>query len=161
MSVRTLFAGPVAVAAALVLGVSIAAAANTPVDDYWRDQGTVAAPAAATLVDDYFRDATVAPATVVDDYFRDVPVATAPTTIVDDYFRDAPVAAAPKTIVDDYFRDAPVAVVSTTGNGFDWADFGIGAAGACGALLLIAGLGLGIRAARLSGAEAKSGGMPV
>ena len=89
--------------------------------------------------------------TIVDDYFRDQALAArASDTIVDDYFRDQPAAVSvpSNTIVDDYFRD-PTTVVSP-GTGFDWADFGIGVAAAVGGMLVLAGLGLGLIAARQS-----------
>jgi len=89
--------------------------------------------------------------TIVDDYWRDQAPATsqAPDTVVDDYFRDAPrvQSPTPNTIVDDYFRDPPVAVVSAN-QGFDWADFGIGAAVAIGAMLVLAGIAAGLLAVR-------------
>src|SRR6187200_901843 len=87
--------------------------------------------------------------TMVDDYWRDQALAsTSSNTIVDDYFRDqpAPVSTPSNTIVDDYFRDPPTVVSS--GTGFDWADFGIGVAGAVGGMLLLTGLGLGLIAPR-------------
>lgn len=88
---------------------------------------------------------------IVDDYWRDQALAARPTnTVVDDYFRDqpAPVLVPSNTIVDDYFRDPPTVVSS--GTGFDWADFGIGAAAAVGGMLVLTGLGLGLVAARQS-----------
>jgi hypothetical protein len=88
--------------------------------------------------------------TPVDDYWRDQPASVSLTsdTIVDDYFRDAPASLTvpADTVVDDYFRDAPTVV--TSGSAFDWADFGIGAATAAGAMLLLAGLTLALLAAR-------------
>jgi hypothetical protein len=88
--------------------------------------------------------------TPVDDYFRDAPATliAPPDTIVDDYFRDAPATliAPPDTIVDDYFRDAPTVV--TSGSTFNWGDFGIGVVTAAGAMLLLAGLVVGVLAAR-------------
>lgn len=159
MSTRHFLIALAAGLAALAIGVPLAGAGNTPVDDYWRDKTTVALPGTSTIVDDYWRDARLLASTmpasgdrIVDDYFRDVPrgVAAAPTSgdrVVDDYFRD--VQAPPAPLVDDYFRDAPT-VVATSGNAFDWTDFGIGAAVSGGVLLLLAGLGLGIRAGRSS-----------
>lgn len=150
MSTRYLLSALVAGVAALVLGAPLAGAGNTPVDDYWRDQAVVATPTSATLVDDYFRD----PATIA------VPTSG---TLVDDYFRDAPIATATQVaanpVVDDYFRDAPT-VVTTSGGGFHWADFGIGIAVAFGTMLILLGLGLGVRALRLSGdRQSKSAGI--
>jgi hypothetical protein len=93
--------------------------------------------------------------TPVDDYWRDQsgPVSIPSNTIVDDYFRDAPatVTVPPDTIVDDYFRDAPTLVAS--GSAFDWADFGIGVVTATGAMLLLAGLLVGVLAARQGRAQ--------
>ena len=64
-------------------------------------------------------------------------------TIVDDYWRDGLqcVTATPST-------SAPAVVIS--GGGFHWADFGIGIGVAFGAMLLLAGLGAGVLAARPS-----------
>jgi hypothetical protein len=82
--------------------------------------------------------------TLVDDYFRDQPALTS-DTLIDDYFRDQP-ALTSDTLIDDYFRDAPTVVSS--GARFDWGDFGIGVAAAAGAMLVLAGLGIGVIAAR-------------
>jgi hypothetical protein len=136
---RYLFIAIVAGIAALVVA-PIAGAADTPVDDYWRDQAAAVSLTSDTSVDDYFRDA---PATLT----------FPPDTIVDDYFRDAPatVAAPPATIVDDYFRDPPTVV--TSGSAFDWGDFGLGIVTATGAMLLLAGLVLAFLAARQGRAQ--------
>jgi hypothetical protein len=83
--------------------------------------------------------------------------------IVDDWFRDPqaapPPAAAPvaSRIVDDYFRD-PVTVVASqpSAGGFDWGDFGIGAAAMLGLVVLAAGLGLGALAARDKGGKLRT-----
>ena len=125
----------VAGVAALAVAAPFAGAGNdTIVDDYWRDQA-LAARASDTIVDDYFRDQPAA-------------VLMPSNTIVDDYFRDppTPVLVPSNTIVDDYFRDPPTVVSS--GTQFDWADFGIGVAAAVGGMLVLAGLGLGLIAAR-------------
>ena len=127
----------VAGVAALAVAAPFAGAGNdTLVDDYWRDQAVAASPSD----------------TIVDDYFRDQPAAVSipSNTIVDDYFRDPSTAGSvpSNTIVDDYFRDPPTVVSS--GTGFDWADFGIGVAAAVGGMLVLAGLGLGLIAARQS-----------
>jgi hypothetical protein len=66
--------------------------------------------------------------------------------IVDDSFRDPTPIVSPvgDRIVDDSFRDAPTVVASApSGNGLDWADFGIGAGAMLGLTLLVAGLALG------------------
>jgi hypothetical protein len=88
----------------------------------------------ARIVDDWFRDPTPASNRLVDDSFRDpTPIAT----------------PAGDRIVDDSFRDSAPAVVSTTsGNGLDWGDFGIGAGAMLGLTLLVTGLGLGTVAMR-------------
>ena len=127
----------VAGVAALAVAAPFAGAGNdTIVDDYWKDQA-LAARASDTIVDDYFRDQPAA-------------VSMPSNAIVDDYFRDppAPVSVPSNTIVDDYFR-IDYSVVSP-GTGFDWADFGIGVAAAVGGMLVLAGLGLGLIAARQS-----------
>jgi hypothetical protein len=127
----------VAGVAAVAVAAPFAGAGNdTIVDDYWRDQA-LAARASDTIVDDYFRD-------------QPASVSIPSNTIVDDYFRDptAPVSVPLSTIVDDYFRDPPTVVSS--GPGFGWADFGIGVAAAVGGMLVLAGLGLGLIAARQS-----------
>ena len=127
----------VAGVAALAVAAPFAGAGNdTMVDDYWRDQA-LAARSSDTIVDDYFRD-------------QPALVSMPSNTMVDDYFRDqlAAVSVPSNTMVDDYFRDPPTVVSS--GTGFDWADFGIGVAAAVGGMLVLAGLGLGLIAARQS-----------
>ena len=141
----------VAGVAALAVAAPFAGAGNdTNVDDYWRDQAVPARPS-DTILDEHF-PVSVPSNTIVDDYFRDppAPVSVPSNTIVDDYFRDQPAPASipSNTIVDDYFRDQPTVVSS--GTGFDWADFGIGVAAAVGGMLVLAGLGLGLIAARQS-----------
>jgi hypothetical protein len=148
--------------AALAVWVPFASAGNGIVDDSWRSASVKATPGVSTrLVDDYWRDSLravkVTPGVanrIVDDYFRNAQpsvTATPADRIVDDYFRNAqPVVqltpGVANRIVDDSFRDAPAAVA--TGNGFNWGDFGIGAAVAVGAMLMLAGLGAGLLAAR-------------
>jgi hypothetical protein len=104
-----------------------------------------------------FGIATLAPAAgvdrIVDDSFRDpTPIATpAAERIVDDSFRDpTPIMTPPgERIVDDSFRDtAPAVVATTSGNGLDWRDIGIGAGAMLGLTLLLTGLGLGALALR-------------
>ena len=127
--------------------------------------GTGTAPVTDRLVDDSFRDAAKSPAPVVDrivdDSFRDAAKSPAPVVdrIVDDSFRDAAKSSAPVVdrIVDDSFRDAAKAPAtpsfslgvpleylaqpapSSGGNGFDWADWGIGIGSGVGIMLLLAG----------------------
>lgn len=110
--------------AALAVGVPFASAGNGIVDDSWRSARDIKAmPAVSTrLVDDYWRDS-----------LRNM----------------KPTAAVSERIVDDYFRDAPTAVADGS-DGFDWGDFGIGIAVAVGSMLMLAGLGAGVLAARQS-----------
>ena len=89
------------------------------------------------------------------------PVAGAGDTPVDDYWLDqAPVAATtPDTLVDDYWNDTPAVVVSS-GGAFAWGDFGLGVATTLGAMLMLAGLGVGFLALRPSGrGDSRSTGM--
>lgn len=59
-------------------------------------------------------------------------------------------------IFDNHFRDASkVSVSPSSRNGFDWGDFGIGAATMLGLMLLVTGLGVGARAARHRGGQLK------
>jgi hypothetical protein len=63
--------------------------------------------------------------------------------LVDDYFRDPAPVVAPTSegFVDDSWRSTFVPQsVEVTSGGFDWGDFGIGAAAAIGAVLLALGL---------------------
>jgi len=62
--------------------------------------------------------------------------------LVDDYFRDA-TPVSPQTsqgFVDDSWRSPFVVREVETAGGFDWGDFGIGAAVALGAMLLTMGI---------------------
>jgi hypothetical protein len=137
MSAGRFTIGFAAAIAALVVGVSSAAANAGPVDDYWRDNAA-AASTSNTIVDDYWRDSPALESTT----------AVSNDRIVDDYWRDdASLASTSSTIVDDYFRDPPVAVTSP-GERFDWGDFGIGIAVAIGSMLLLAGLATGLLALR-------------
>jgi hypothetical protein len=132
------------VVAAACLAAPVALANSGPAIDSWfREEHGI-----NVVVDDYYRDAPQQ--ITVDDWYRD-PVATqAPTVVVDDYFRDPVTRQAPQVLPDDYFRDPQPTVVRVPVNGFDWGDFGIGAAASMGALLLLLGLAAGALAARRS-----------
>ena len=102
---------------------------------------------------------------LVDDWFRGAPSAkqTAPSSkpvtnrLVDDYFREANSVADQTSngIVDDWFRDGnrvAASVPQTTADGFDWKEFGIGAAAMLG-LVLATGLAIGPLTTRRKGGQ--------
>jgi hypothetical protein len=144
-----------AVVLAMTLGAILVPAAQAKdriVDDWFRDVTRTAAPQHTQVpqdVRDHRQVAQLLRATndrIVDDWFRDPQAAP-------------PLAAAPvaNRIVDDYFRD-PVTVVASqpSAGGFDWGDFGIGAAAMLGLVVLAAGLGLGALAARDKGGKLRT-----
>ena len=54
----------------------------------------------------------------------------------------------PPDWIERYAARTPTAVTVAGGSGFDWADFGIGAAAMLGMVLILAGFGVGVQAAR-------------
>ena len=130
------------------------------VDDSFRDQPSVATQTGDRIVDDSFRDqpsvATQTGDRIVDDSFRDQPSVATQTgdRIVDDSFRDQPSVATQTgdRIVDDSFRDtAQVTLPQSSSSGLDWEDFGIGAGAMLGLTMLVASLGLGALARHRGG----------
>jgi hypothetical protein len=91
---------------------------------------------------------------IVDDYFRDGSKRSMPQGVTVQKLASAPVT---DRIVDDYFRDSSrVSVAQSSANGFDWGDFGIGAATMFGLVLLLAGLAVGVLATRHKSAMLKA-----
>ena len=54
----------------------------------------------------------------------------------------------PPDWIERYAARTPTAVTVAGGSGFDWADFGIGAAAMLGMVLILAGFGVGVQVAR-------------
>lgn len=98
---------------------------------------------------------------IVDDWFRDAAKAAAPgpERMVDDWFRDRPTLTAPTTnpgLVDDSRGRGRVGMAQSNLDGFDWGDFGLGAAAMLCLTLVLAGCGLGALTVRHRGGHLKT-----
>ena len=133
MNISTNVSRLVKLAAVLALASFMASPAAAAGDAWYRDAGPAAADHSSVAVsDDWYRASD--------------PVAGARTAVVagDDWYREAP-GSSPVSLATSVPVDAGPRV---TPGGFNWGDFGIGAAATLGALAVLALLALAGRAIR-------------